>query len=218
MKFFKTKAPKVFCIGCNKTGTTSLEAALKILGYKLGNQGKGELLIEDWARRDFRKIIRFCKTAAAFQDIPFSLDFTYQALDYAYPGSKFILTVRDNPEEWYQSVVRFYTKMVGKNRLPTLKDLQEFGYRGIGWMHQAHRAIFGDDPASLFDKDLYTNSYLRHNMNVRNYFRHRPADLLVLNVADPSAMDLLCVFLGFQNKGWSMPHLNSSVAENPKAR
>ena len=51
--------PKVFCIGLNKTGTTSLELALQELGYRMGNQPTAELLIEPWARRDFGPIIEF---------------------------------------------------------------------------------------------------------------------------------------------------------------
>src|SRR5207248_6822925 len=115
---------KVFCIGQNKTGTTSMAAALAQLGYKVGEQSVAELLIKDWSRRDFRRIVRYCASADAFQDIPFSLDYTYQAVDCAYPGSKFILTVRSSGDEWYASLIRFHTKIIGKNRLPTAADLK----------------------------------------------------------------------------------------------
>src|SRR5690349_10358789 len=109
---------KIFCIGSGKTGTTSMGAALASLGFKLADQAIGESLIEDWAKRDFRAIIDHCKSADAFQDVPFSLDYTYAALDQAFPGAKFILTVRESSAEWYESLTRFHTKIVGKNRLP----------------------------------------------------------------------------------------------------
>jgi hypothetical protein len=54
---------KIFCIGINKTGTTSMAKALSELGISIGRQGPAELLIQDWARRDFRRLIRFCYTA-----------------------------------------------------------------------------------------------------------------------------------------------------------
>ena len=73
--FFKKKK-KVFSIGRNKTGSTSIAQALKTLGYTLGDQPQAELLMTDWQVRDFKKIITFCKTADAFQDVPFSNDFT----------------------------------------------------------------------------------------------------------------------------------------------
>ena len=38
-------AEKVFCIGFGRTGTTSLERALRDLGYRLGDQRQGELVL-----------------------------------------------------------------------------------------------------------------------------------------------------------------------------
>ena len=99
--------PKVFGIGRNKTGTTSLKRAMLELGYVVGDQQAGESLLRAWARRDFRRIASYCRTGQFFQDIPFSLPFTFQAMDMLFPGSKFILTVRD-PESWYQSMVKFH--------------------------------------------------------------------------------------------------------------
>lgn len=97
--------PKIFCIGVNKTGTTSLARALTELGIIVGKQKLAERLIHDWARRDFRRLFLYCHTAQAFQDVPFSLPFTFQALDQHFPGSKFILTVRDTPKQWFQSAL-----------------------------------------------------------------------------------------------------------------
>ena len=84
---------KVFCIGCGKTGTTSVEKALKDLGYKLGDQASGELLLEHYANRNFKAVINFCKTADAFQDAPFSFQHTFIALDQYFKNAKFVLTV-----------------------------------------------------------------------------------------------------------------------------
>ena len=39
---------KVFCIGMNKTGTTSLQTFLSDHGYSLGNQNEGEMLLKDF--------------------------------------------------------------------------------------------------------------------------------------------------------------------------
>ena len=69
---------KVFCIGRNKTGTTSLKLALQELGYKMGSQPQGERLIKDWKNNNFSPIIELAKTADAFQDIPFSYNNTYK--------------------------------------------------------------------------------------------------------------------------------------------
>ena len=92
---------KIFCIGANKTGTTSLKKAMDELGFVVGAQITAENLVDDWAQRDFRRIIKYCKSAEFFQDAPFSFEFTYIVMDHAFPGSKFILTERDSPEQWY---------------------------------------------------------------------------------------------------------------------
>jgi len=73
---FKSKQKKIFVIGHNKTATISVAAAIASLGLKLGDQPKAELLTEDWTRRDFRKIVKYYKTADAFKDITFSLNYT----------------------------------------------------------------------------------------------------------------------------------------------
>jgi hypothetical protein len=209
MLFFSRKS-KVFCIGCNKTGTTSLEEALKSFGYRMGSQKAGELLLRDYAERDFRKILKLCKTATAFQDIPFSLDHTYQAVDGEFPGSKFILTVRDTADQWFESLKRFHTKLVGKDRTPTKEDLQEYDYRYRGWLWECHQFVFGADASTLFDKELYINYYNRHNRVAIDYFKERPDDLLVLNVAEPAAMGSLCKFLNVQPEQRTFPHLNKT--------
>jgi hypothetical protein len=66
---------KVFGIGLSKTGTTSLSAALAILGYRSKHFPKDE----DFARYD------------AFSDITVAMKF--KTLDRFFPGSQFIYTV-----------------------------------------------------------------------------------------------------------------------------
>jgi len=78
---------KIFCIGLNKTGTTSLKVEMEKLGYVVGNQLQAELLFDDWIKRDFKRLIRYCYTAQFFQDIPFSCPYTFITLDHAFPGS-----------------------------------------------------------------------------------------------------------------------------------
>ena len=206
-----TGGRKIFCVGRNKTGTTSIGAALRSLGFTLGLQARGEMLRGDWARRDFTRIVALCRTADAFQDVPFSSADTFRAVDAAFPGSKFILTVRDDPEQWFESLVRFHTKLVNKGRLPTADDLRELDYRYKGFLWEAFVLNYGDDERLLYDKDAYIARYLDHNRKVAEHFRHRPADLLELNVGHADAMQRLCDFLDVPYRGQSMPHLNRSA-------
>src|SRR5215208_4202551 len=109
--------PKVFCIGVGKTGTTSLEALFRQVGYQVGDQAKGEALLDAWHAGNFEPIIELAGTAEFFQDVPFWLDGTYEVLDRAFSGSKFIHLTRDS-DAWYESLTRFHTQVLGKGRLP----------------------------------------------------------------------------------------------------
>lgn len=202
---------KVFCVGRNKTGTTSIEAALRSFGLRPGLQARGEMLRGDWARRDFERIIALCRTADAFQDVPFSNADTFRAADAGFPGSRFILTVRDSPQQWFESLVRFHTRIVNKGRIPTADDLREFEYRYRGYLWEGFVLSYGGDERLLYDRDAYIASYLDHNRSVIDYFRDRPGDLLVLNVGHADAMQRLCAFLDVPYRGQAMPHLNRSA-------
>lgn len=187
---------KVFCIGRNKTGTTSMARAFIQLGYPVGEQALAERLLVDWSRRDFRLLFRYCRSARAFQDTPFSLPFTYQALDQKFPGSKFILTIRDSPEQWYHSLISYYSLVFAGGRQPVLADLQSATYVRPGWLYEANRLINSTAPDDPFNQEMLIAGYNAHNAAVEEYFRHRPADLLVLNVAAQGAYQSLCRFLG----------------------
>jgi len=198
----------VFCIGKAKTGTTSLAAALRSLGYQVGDQAEAELLIDDWAVRDFRRIVRHCESADAFQDVPFSLAYTYCALDQAFPGARFILTVRRTADEWFESLKRFHISLAGSGGLPTPADLKALTYRQPGWIWKTFVLEYGDDDSTLYDRDRFIHNYEAHRQNVTEYFRHRPNDLLVLDISEPTAMDSFSGFLGLNADGLAMPHLN----------
>lgn len=205
---------KTFCIGANKTGTTSVEHVFRNLGLTVGNQRQAEMLVFDWANRDYRRIIGYCKSAQAFQDVPFSLQGTFQVMDEAYPGSKFILTVRNNADEWYESLVRFHSKIVGRGRIPTADDLRQFNYRYPGYMLDVLRLSYGAEESALYNRDVYIQYYEDHNNQVIEHFKARPDDLLVLNIGEPDAMERLIRFLGYPYTGQKMPHLNVSKDSN----
>src|SRR5690554_812633 len=78
----KDSDPKIFGIGANKTGTTSLKAAMRAMGYSIGDQRIAENLVTDWAKRDFARIVEYCRSAQFFQDIPFSKPYTFVVLDH----------------------------------------------------------------------------------------------------------------------------------------
>lgn len=201
--------PKVFGIGANKTGTTSLKTAMADLGYIIGSQKKAENFIYDWGNRDFHRIIKYCYSAQFFQDIPFSLPFTYVVLDHEFPGSKFILTIRNNSDEWYNSLINYHSQKWGsQNEIPDIKKLRASTYRSQGWAWDALEIackVSEDDP---YNKENLINYYETHNRAVQEYFRHRPQDLLILNPSEKNAMKKLCDFLELDYSGIVFPKKN----------
>lgn len=185
---------KIFCIGCNKTGTTSLEQAFKDFGYKLGNQPKGEELLDSYLERDFEKIIKFCSSADVFQDAPFSFPHTYVALHQAFPNAKFILSVRDSDEQWYDSMVNFHTKTYGK--LPDYDMIKNSNYRYPGYMWKVRSRVFGiTRDMKMYDKQIFTNYYNSHNHQARNYFNGNP-NFLEINISSENSYFELAEFIG----------------------
>lgn len=205
---------KIFCIGRNKTGTTSLASFFRANGFKVGNQEKAELLMEDWAKRDFTRIIEYCKTAEVFQDVPFSLPYTFEALDLAFPKSKFILTLRSNPEEWYQSLITHHSKLMSSTAgLPSEDDLSKFIYRKKykGFILFMQKIVYGYPTVPLYDKKAYMEHYEKHNANVLEYFKNRPEAILTLNLSDTDSFEKLCGFLGLDpRRANPLPHRNRS--------
>lgn len=210
-----SKRPKIFGIGANKTGTTSLTKAMVELGYTVGNQKIAQTrLIRPWSKRNFKEIIDYCKTAEFFQDQPFSLQFTYVALDQAFPNSKFILTVRDNPEQWYDSLIGYMARKYGKDgRIPTKLDLMEAD-DGIkkGNLWETACLLRKVEETNIYDKGSLIAAYQTRNAGIIEYFRHRPDDLLILNVSEKNAYKKLYKFLGKTTNKKNFPHLNKTSA------
>jgi len=150
---------KIFCVGFNKTGTTSTAVALAELGFNVAPQAPAEMLIKDWGQRKFDRILDFCGQFDAFQDIPFSLPYTFIALDLAFPNSKFVLTIRDSPEMWFESLHRYHCNLFSFDKTINWSDLEKAEYCYKGWIAETHKLIFQADQQSLFDCKKYQDIY-----------------------------------------------------------
>lgn len=164
--------PKVFCIGFQKTGTTSLYAALERLGYRTAAVAGRDWTAERLAAEGARLCIETARDFDAAQDMPWPIFF--RELDAAYPGSKFILTVRD-PEKWFASIEGHFGANEG--------EMQAF--------------VYGRDAAApAGNKARYLETLQAHESAVRAYFASRPHDLLVMDLEAGDGWQELCAFLG----------------------
>lgn len=212
MFHFRKNKKKIFCIGLNKTGTTTIKRVFNDLGYKVGNQREAEFMLEDWGKKEFKKIISYCNKYDAFQDVPFSLPFTYIVLHQYFPNAKFILTVRNNSEQWYNSITTFHSKLWGNNDgiPPTNEQLKSATYIFKGRPFIANKLQFDTPPNSPYDKDSLIKYYETHRYNVKTYFRHLPAKLLEINVAKSVDYERLCHFLDKKPTRTGFPWLNKT--------
>lgn len=175
---------KIFCIGFHKTGTSSLALALERLGYRV--TGPNGVLDPNIATNALPMAKRLVEEFDAFQDNPWPI--IYKELDAAYPGSRFILTVRE-PSAWLRSAVTHFGA--------TATPMRTWIY-GVG--------------APLGHEDIYLRRYTGHNEAVLHHFRDRPQDLLVMDLSRGDGWRELCSFLGRQVPAVPFPHANQADA------
>jgi hypothetical protein len=164
---------KILGIGLGRTGTRSLYKALQILGYKAKHSPEifldadGELHVNP---SDIEQYDALTDNAVVL---------IYKKLDQQYPGSKFILTIREM-DSWLASVENNSRAMApwwaDKPHVPAL-----------------HRTLFGTE---TFDRKKYADAYRHHESEVREYFSGRETDLLILDICSGEGWEKLCPFLG----------------------
>lgn len=177
---------KVFCIGFQKTGTTSLYAALTELGYKTASVIGRDLSADELRDKGASLCIDAAKNYDAVQDMPWPLFF--RELDAAFPGSKFILTMREQ-EAWFGSIEKHFGDEPD--------EMQSF--------------IYGDQaPFPAGNKDQYLNVFHAHNEDVKTYFASRPEDLLVMNLANGDGWNALSSFLNCTAPSTPFPTRNKA--------
>jgi len=173
---------KVFGIGFHKTGTTSLAAALRQLGYSV--TGPNFIRCPSLDRDVLRLAFAVAEQFDAFQDNPWPVIF--RELDERFPGSKFILTLRSS-ESWIASQVRHF----GRQETPMRKWIY-----GVG--------------CPIGNEATYIERFERHNADVKAHFRERDRDLLVMEFSKGDGWAKLCPFLGKDVPTIPFPHLNQA--------
>ncbi|MGY0392942.1 sulfotransferase family protein [Bizionia sp. KMM 8389] len=161
------KQTKVFILGFQKTGTTSLEHALQFLGYRVYGGDKNLMKIAD--ATDLKQYIK--QTLVdwdAAQDMPWPL--FYKELYEVYPDAKYILTVRDS-QKWIRSVVTYFASI----RIPL------------------HKKIY-DVPCAEGYESRYLEVYEKSNAAILAFFKDKP-NFLIMEMGKNFDYNTLCHFL-----------------------
>lgn len=201
---------KIFCIGMNKTGTTSLYSLFTAEGYKVAPQKCFESNLNSYIYQNYstfyKMIVSEFSESVFFQDVPFSLPIFYEYLDSQFPDAKFILTVRDSSDEWYESLISFY-KLFSPKHFSNPKKIDWF-YEG--WLFSYLTKILGAPEDDPYSEEHLKMAYELHNRKTKIYFQGRPEKLLVLNLKEGNALEKLEEFLSVKFKTREMPHENKS--------
>lgn len=208
---------KVFIIGYNKTGTTSLKRLFLNWGFKVGDEAVGHILTEDWlmhGRTD--RILKYAALSQVFQDKPFSTDGLYKVLDEAFPDALFILTIRQNEDVWYNSWVQHHINRYNVRKdggLPTMAELKnDCTWLYKGYIYDSDVMQWGEE--NMYNQALFKRSYLQHIEDVRNHFKDRPNKCIELCISQKGEMQRLKSFLGIESRENRFPHENQGRYKN----
>jgi len=201
---------KVFCIGLNKTGTTSLVDAWKELGYTKIYSGydkptlskimPNKFVFEDGNiinsgfNNDYYILKLLISGYECMKDRPFNTNNLYLWLEKNYYNSKFILTIRDE-EEWWNSVNKWLSfttesdKIKGEMRINLYK--KHFN-------------------TTEFTKDSFIDYYRDYNNKVKEYFKGNP-NFLEINICNGEGWELLCPFLNKPIPNKEFPKSNVNI-------
>lgn len=179
---------KVFCIGFQKTGTSSLGKALQALGFSVGDAVGVLNRTVNWQAPDPRpeiveKVLGVVAGVDAIQDSPCA--FLFRELEAAYPDAKFILTIRDT-EGWLASYRHYFPDQNNPLRR---------------WMYGVEQ-LSGNEAR-------YRTVYEAQNAEIRAHFAKRPQNFLVMDLEKGDGWLKLVSFLG-EDALKPFPHANKA--------
>ncbi|MGC4251036.1 MAG: sulfotransferase [Sphingobium sp.] len=173
--------PKVFGIGLNKTGTTTLGACFQKLGYR--HMGYRRDLLKAYRERRIEPVLEEIDRFESFEDWPYPL--MYRELADRYPDAKFVLTVRKSAEVWFDSLARH-----ARQSRP-LRHARKLAY-GYHYPDNA--------------RDAHIAFYRAHNREAQDYLGER---VRVLCWEDGDQWEQLCGFIGAKVPDEPFPHINA---------
>lgn len=181
---------KIFGIGLSRTGTTSCCELMKSLGFKS---------------------IHLPFSIEEIDEYTFSNDTSvsarFEELDLRYPNSKFIYTIRD-PEQWATSCMK-WVNLQSRNKFYT--ELPSDDVRQ--WISDGDLSLYNREYMALVDitKEEFLSAYQRHDRRVKEYFKDRADDLLIVDLTNEISQPFTKVVQFLErNNLLRIPNTNSS--------
>jgi|GEM_PF-581732 len=192
-----SRGPRLFGLGMSRTGTSSLERALQILGIACAHYEPDRGVISYMEGRSPQLQLREWMAYQAIVDLP--VPFLLRELDALFPGSKFILTTRPL-ESWQASCARHFRRRLVNRRLYRLRS-SDWEH----WDHAVTRFVFRQEE---YDAEVFRRIFLESNARVLDWFKDRPQDLLVMDQNGGFEWPRLCAFLGCPVPDVPFPRVN----------
>lgn len=183
---------KIFGIGLNKTGTSTLGVCFEQLGYR--HMSSRRDIMSKYLYGEKEALFELCDAHDAFEDWPYPL--AYKDLFERYGrDAKFILTLRKSPEVWLRSLKKHCL------RAHPRKNGQMLAY-GHSYPHG-------------FEKQ-FIEHYRRHHDEVVAFFKANDASdqLLTLNWEDGDGWSELCAFLDVPVPDCDFPHVYRTKSDD----
>lgn len=164
---------KIFIIGLPRTATTSVCLAMLGLGFKTAHNA--------YTQHAFNE-------AQVLADTPIFCD--YQHLDCHFPESKFIYLTRE-ASVWLPSIKQLLQRM--------MTNLQRNDGGFNPHLKRCYNEVFSPLTIdNIAQDDFLLQCYQRHQQQVFRYFKHRPSNLLTIDVSKPESYQQLLAFLGIE--------------------
>jgi len=188
---------KIFLIGSNKTGITSLSTALNNLKYRIIPINiffrKNSILLNDFLDGYYDKIFNLVDKFDVFYDRPWNHNDFYKLLNEKYINSNFILTIR-NPENWYKSYQRF---------------AKAINLREKWFYNKVSNSLYGIDDF-LSNKNIMIEKFNERNKQIIKYFENKN-NFLIMNIENGDGYEKLCNFLNKSILNQNFPHERKTV-------
>jgi hypothetical protein len=189
--------PRVFCIGFNKTGTTTMGRCFEALGLNPIAEPRSPYIDYVALARfifqhgDYEPALQAASYFRSFQDRPWNVWEMYKRLDQRFEGSRFVLTERST-ESWWNSVERWLLVSNQNDGAKLQRYLDHLRLRNL-------------------TKAGFIAAYEKYNEEAKAYFTGR-SDLLVMNLEKGDAWQKLCAFLRLPAPNLAFPHANRQKA------
>jgi hypothetical protein len=221
---------KIFCVGNNKTGTTSLMKFVRDLGIVVGDQRRSEDLAFRYLHKNTMQefwsgLLAEINLAQFFQDIPFSNPNILRGLLQHFPDTKYIYTTR-RPDDWYRPLVKFHGGAAGFNLTQdddggvdfdtkdVLEKLQTWQYRDFSGLSPLNQHFGFDNSDDPYNRNTFIDFHLRHAENAARELKGHHSLFIDITKSHSTTVTDLMSFLSVDNESLArqlqMPHLNKA--------